>query len=311
MNNANGGNGNGGNNRCFYNTFTGCNPKEFDGKGGVVALILWIEKMDLVFVNSGCTANQRVWYVASYFVNKALTCWNTQVQARGREATIGMSWNEFRVLLVEEFCPRNEMQNLENELWNHTMVGANHVADTNRFHELAKLVPYLVTPESSHIKRILIDEVVRCGTLPKGNDKRKEMKESSKQGSTWKDTKKSKNGSGFVAIVPPRNDNTERACYKCGSLYHIRYDCAKWKQATRRARNPLALEGNRNTRNNGNQARARAFNGNAIEALHDPKVMTNTFYLNNQFAIVLFNFGVDFSFISSKFMSLLNVNLVL
>ncbi|GKE50421.1 putative reverse transcriptase domain-containing protein [Tanacetum coccineum] len=63
-----------------------------------------------------------------------------------------------------------------------------------------------------------------------------------------------------------------RACYECGSLDHLRYDCPKWKQTTGQARNQLALEGNKNTRNNGNQARGRAFNGNAVEALQDPKV---------------------------------------
>ncbi|GJZ14639.1 ribonuclease H-like domain-containing protein [Tanacetum coccineum] len=103
--------------------------------------------MELVFDNSGCTANQRVRYAASCFVNKALTWWNTQVQARGREVAIGMSWNDFKALLMEEFCPSNEIEKLENEFWNHTMVGANHVAYTNRYYELAKLVPHLVTPE--------------------------------------------------------------------------------------------------------------------------------------------------------------------
>nr|GFC74153.1 reverse transcriptase domain-containing protein [Tanacetum cinerariifolium] len=44
--------------------------------------------MELMFDNSGCTVNKRVRYAASCFVNKALTWWNTQVQARGREATI-------------------------------------------------------------------------------------------------------------------------------------------------------------------------------------------------------------------------------
>ncbi|GJZ91597.1 putative reverse transcriptase domain-containing protein [Tanacetum coccineum] len=354
VNNGNGGNGNGRNDGCSYKTFTACNPKEFDGKGGAVALTCWIEKMDSVFENSGCTANQRVRYAASFFVNKALTWWNTQVQARGREAAIGMSWNDFKALLVEEFYPSNEMEKLENEFWNHTMVGANHVVYTNRFHELAKLVPHLVTPESSRIKRyihglapqihgmlratqpttiqsailtagILTDEVVRCGTLTKGNDKRKEIEESSKQGSTWKDNKKSKTGSGFIVTVPPRNNNVstypkqvapvnvvkmgqnQRACYECGSLDHLRYDCPKWKQVTRQARNQLALEGNKNTQNNGNQARGKAFNGNAEEALQDPKVVTGTFSLNNQFATVLFDSGADFSFISTKFAPLLNV----
>ncbi|GKA68946.1 reverse transcriptase domain-containing protein, partial [Tanacetum coccineum] len=158
--------------------------------------------MESVFDNSGCTANQRVKYAASCFVNKALTWWNTQVQARGREAAIGMSWNDFRALLLEKFYPSNEMEKLESEFWNHKMVGANHTSYTDRFHELAKLVPHLVTPESSRIKRyiaglaleirgmlratqpttiqsailragILTDEAVNSGTLTKGNEKRK------------------------------------------------------------------------------------------------------------------------------------------
>ncbi|GKA10223.1 reverse transcriptase domain-containing protein [Tanacetum coccineum] len=166
-------NRNGGNDGCSYKTFTTCNPKEFDGKGGAVALTHWIEKIESVFEKSGCTANQRVRYATSCFVNKALTWWNTQVQARGRKAAIGMSWNDFKALLVEEFCPSNEMEKLENEFWNHTMSAI------------------LTTG-------ILTDEAVRCGSLTKGNDKRKEIEESSRQGSTWKDNKKSKTGSGSL-----------------------------------------------------------------------------------------------------------------
>ncbi|GJV29802.1 putative reverse transcriptase domain-containing protein [Tanacetum coccineum] len=49
----------------------------------------------------------------------------------------------------------NEMEKLKNEFWNHKMVGANHDAYTDRFHELAKLVSHLVTPESSRIKRYI------------------------------------------------------------------------------------------------------------------------------------------------------------
>ncbi|GJZ61006.1 putative reverse transcriptase domain-containing protein, partial [Tanacetum coccineum] len=44
-----------------------------------------------------------------------------------------------------------------------------------------------------------------------------------------------------------------------------------------------------------------------LEALQDPKVVTGTFSLNNQFATVLFDSGADFSFISTEFAPLLNV----
>ncbi|GJT65121.1 reverse transcriptase domain-containing protein [Tanacetum coccineum] len=71
----------------------------------------------------------------------------------GREIVVGMSWDDFKVLIRKEFCPSNEMQKLETELWNHVMVGAGHAAYTDRFHELARLVPHLVTPENERIER--------------------------------------------------------------------------------------------------------------------------------------------------------------
>ncbi|GKA29327.1 putative reverse transcriptase domain-containing protein [Tanacetum coccineum] len=239
-NNANngkngGGNGNDGNNGCSFKTFQSCNPKEYDGKGGAIALTRWIEKMENVIDNSGCVENQKVRYATSSLVNKALTWWNTQCQERGHVAAMAISWNDFKELMVEEFCPSNEMEKLENEFWNHKMVGANHAAYTDRFHKLAKLVPYLVTPESSRIKRyiaglaleirgmlraiqpttiqtailragILTDEAVSCGTLTKNSDKRKGVEEPSKTGGSWKDNKKAKTGIGFVATTPTRNE---------------------------------------------------------------------------------------------------------
>ncbi|GJZ75476.1 putative reverse transcriptase domain-containing protein [Tanacetum coccineum] len=153
--NGGGGNGNSGNNGCTFKAFQSCNPKEYDGKVGAIVLTRWIKKMENVIDNSGCAENQKVRYAASSLVNKALTWWNTQVQARGRKAAMAMTWNNFKALMVEEFCPSNEMEKLENEFWNHKMVGANHAAYTDRFHELAKLVPHLVTPESSRIKRYI------------------------------------------------------------------------------------------------------------------------------------------------------------
>ncbi|GJY10508.1 reverse transcriptase domain-containing protein [Tanacetum coccineum] len=274
-NNGNGGNGgggnrNGGNNGCTFKAFQSCNPKEYDGKGGAIVLTRWIEKMENVIDNSGCAENQKVRYAASSLVNKALTWWNTQVQARGCEAAMAMTWNDLKALMVEEFFPSNEMEKLENEFWNHKMVGANHAAYTDRFHELAKLVPHLVTPESSRIKRyiaglapeirgmlratqpttiqnailragILTDEVVSCGTLTKGNDKRKVVEESGHY---------AKNCWAPIRQVTPVNavrmSNNPRVCYECGSPDHFRNTCPKMNRAPGQAGNQLALEGSRN-----------------------------------------------------------------
>nr|GEV00953.1 reverse transcriptase domain-containing protein [Tanacetum cinerariifolium] len=106
---------------CSYKEFLACNPKKYDGKEGVVFLTQWIEQMKCVQYMSGCSIDQKVKYTAGSF--------------------------------VEEFCPSHEMQKLETEIWNHVMVRAGHAAYTDRFHELARIVPHLVTPKSRKIER--------------------------------------------------------------------------------------------------------------------------------------------------------------
>ncbi|GKE18934.1 reverse transcriptase domain-containing protein [Tanacetum coccineum] len=129
------------------------NENEYDGKGGVVVLTRWIEKMESVYDMSGYSIDQKVKYTAGSFVGKALMWWNSQIRTLSQEVIVTMSWNDFKFIMIQEVCPSHEMQKLETELWNHVMVGAGHAAHTDRFHDLARLVPYLVTPESRMIKR--------------------------------------------------------------------------------------------------------------------------------------------------------------
>ncbi|GKF93316.1 reverse transcriptase domain-containing protein, partial [Tanacetum coccineum] len=82
---------------------------------------------------------------------------------------------------------------------------------------------------------ILTDEAVSCGTLTKGNDKRKVVEEFGKSGGSWKDNKKAKVSTGFVATTPPRNEvaNSNPKCSKCNTHhpvngpYNVCYNCQK------------------------------------------------------------------------------------
>ncbi|GJY20231.1 putative reverse transcriptase domain-containing protein [Tanacetum coccineum] len=115
-----------------------CNPKEYDGKGGAVVLTCWIKKMKSVHDMNGCSIDQKVKYTAGSFVGKALKRWNSQIRTLSQEVVVSMSWNDFKFMMIQEFCPSHEMQKLECELWNHAMVRAGHAAYTDRFHEFAR-----------------------------------------------------------------------------------------------------------------------------------------------------------------------------
>ncbi|GKC75291.1 hypothetical protein Tco_1126065, partial [Tanacetum coccineum] len=52
---------------------------------------------------------------------------------------------------------------------------------------------------------ILTDEAVSCGTLIKGNEKRKGVEESNKKGGGRNDDKRAKVSKGFVAATLQRN----------------------------------------------------------------------------------------------------------
>nr|GEY35516.1 hypothetical protein [Tanacetum cinerariifolium] len=99
---------------------------------------------------------------------------------QGREVAVGMSWNNFKVLMREEFFLSNEMQHLETELWNHAMVRAGHVVYTDRFPELARMVEATkpTTIQSVVLKAgVLTDEVIRNGSIKKNHKKRENGRE--------------------------------------------------------------------------------------------------------------------------------------
>ncbi|GJR78286.1 putative reverse transcriptase domain-containing protein [Tanacetum coccineum] len=96
--------------------------------------------MESVQDMSGCSIDQKVKYTPGSFVGKALTWWNSQIRTLSREVAFSMSWNDFKFMMIEEFCPSHEMQKY-----------------TDRFHKLARLVPHLVTLKSRKIERYVYD----------------------------------------------------------------------------------------------------------------------------------------------------------
>ncbi|GJW40493.1 putative reverse transcriptase domain-containing protein [Tanacetum coccineum] len=114
---------------CTYITFMKCDPQPFKGTEGAVGLCQWFEKLEFVFRISDCKERDKVKFAT------------TTLQGR--------KW------MTEEFCPRNVLQRLEQELYSLELKGTDIDGYTNRFHELALLCPRMVEPEQVKVEQYI------------------------------------------------------------------------------------------------------------------------------------------------------------
>ncbi|GJW03699.1 reverse transcriptase domain-containing protein [Tanacetum coccineum] len=103
---------------CTYKDFLNCQPHNFSGTKGVVGLARWFKKMESVFHISNCPSNSQVKFGTCTLLDGALTWWNSYVQTIGIDEAYEMRWKDLMKLMIEVYCPRNDIQKLENELWN-------------------------------------------------------------------------------------------------------------------------------------------------------------------------------------------------
>nr|GEX83942.1 reverse transcriptase domain-containing protein [Tanacetum cinerariifolium] len=84
-------------------------------------------------------------------------------------------------------------------------------------------------------------------------------------------------------------------CYECGRQGHIKSECIKLKNH------------NHGNQNGNNEACRRAYVLGVVEVNPDFNVITGMFLLNNRYASILFDSGIDRSFVSTTFSSLIDV----
>ncbi|GJZ25681.1 putative reverse transcriptase domain-containing protein [Tanacetum coccineum] len=143
--NGNGGNGNGGNGNGRNE-----NPDE-----NVRGLIRWFEKMKIVFHISNCPEKSQVKYATCTLLDSVLTWWNSHKRTIGTEAAFAMSWRELMKLMTEVYCPRNEIQKMETELWNLTVKNNDLTAYTQRFQELTMMCTKMAPEEEDRVEKFI------------------------------------------------------------------------------------------------------------------------------------------------------------
>ncbi|GKF46388.1 hypothetical protein Tco_0136190, partial [Tanacetum coccineum] len=99
--------------KCIYKEFMSCQSFYFNGTEGVVGLIRWFERTELVFSRSNGTEDCKVKFATGTLTEDALSWWNSYIEQAGK-----IAWTELKRLLTNKFqelaflCP-NMVPNTE------------------------------------------------------------------------------------------------------------------------------------------------------------------------------------------------------
>ncbi|GJX82630.1 putative reverse transcriptase domain-containing protein [Tanacetum coccineum] len=287
---------------CTYQDFVKCQPLNFKGIKGVVGLSHWFEKIEKVFHISNCPPRYQVKYASCTLLDGALTWWNSHKRIIRVDVAYAMTWKALMKLITE------------------------------RFQELTLLCTKMVPEEEDQdVVRIvnnLMDQKLK-GYAAKNAENKRRFDNNSRDNHGQQQPFKRQNVNGQnVARAYTVGNNVERKTYARNLPYRNKYrmhheglcmvksgnykrvghmtrDCKPAVVAiAQRAPNCENKTGNKNGKT---KAKAKAY---AIKGGGDSpnsNVVTGTFLLNNRYASMLFDSGVDRSFVSTTFSSLLNV----
>ncbi|GKA26958.1 putative reverse transcriptase domain-containing protein [Tanacetum coccineum] len=124
---------------CTFTGFMKCGPTQFYGTEGAVGLCRWFENTESTF---GIIVTLRL------------------------EVANGKPWTEVKKMMIDEFCPIEEVQRLEDELRHLKIKDTNIVAYTERFNELDLLCPDAVPNEKKKVELYIkgLPEIIKGET---------------------------------------------------------------------------------------------------------------------------------------------------
>ncbi|GJS96430.1 putative reverse transcriptase domain-containing protein [Tanacetum coccineum] len=102
----------------------------------------------------------KVKFATGTLTEEALSWWNFFAQPIGIEEAYKITWVEFKKLLIKKYCPRTEVQKMEDEFYHLTVKGNDLKTYVRRFQELATLCPTMV-PDSEKMIEVFIGGLPR------------------------------------------------------------------------------------------------------------------------------------------------------
>ncbi|GKA23705.1 putative reverse transcriptase domain-containing protein [Tanacetum coccineum] len=279
---------------CTYTNFLKCQPMNFKGTEGVIGLTQWFEKMESVFHISNCTVTCQIKFATCTLQGKALTRWDTYVRTVRHEVSYAMPWKTLKKMTTDKYCPKGEIKKPEIKLM------FPEVSD-----EVEKYVgglPDMIHGSVMVSKPKIMQDAIEFATELMDQKICTLAEQQAKNKRKFEDTS--------------RNNQNQHQPFK-------RHNVARAYTARPREKKPVLLSAP--------TSRGLAIRPGTIEAnmllpttTKEPKgqikefslasrtnpnsnVVMSTFLLNNRYVSILFNTGVDRTFVSTTFSSLIDI----
>nr|GEW54914.1 putative reverse transcriptase domain-containing protein [Tanacetum cinerariifolium] len=295
---------------CTYTDFLKCQPMSFQGTKGVVGLTRWIEKLESVFQINNCTIACQVKFASCTLQGSALTWWNSHMRAVGQDVAYAMPWAALKRMITGKYCPRGEIQKLESEYWNLKVKGLDLLNYNYCFQELALICERMFPEEAAKVER-------RCSHMLNVKPSRRgdlmilqettNINSSHLKGIMWHGL--TLPGQEIRSLMEEPNLYVPSEIITTMGPVH-RSEPTVRRLAIRpvivKADLLLPITTTLTTTTRGPKGQiAYAVGTTGINP--NSNVFTGTFLLNNHYASILFDTGIDRSFISAAFSSLIDI----
>ncbi|GJW51978.1 putative reverse transcriptase domain-containing protein [Tanacetum coccineum] len=110
---------------------------------------------------SNCQERLSVKYATCTLLDSALTWWNSHKRTIRTDAAYALSWRELLKLMTEVYCPRNEIQKMETELWN-LSVKNNDMATYTQSSKNTMMCTKMVPEEEDRVEKFIGDKSDRA-----------------------------------------------------------------------------------------------------------------------------------------------------
>ncbi|GKB00751.1 putative reverse transcriptase domain-containing protein [Tanacetum coccineum] len=237
----------------------------------------------------------------------ALTWWNSHIRTVGHGVAYAMTWAELKKKMTDKYCPRGEMKKLEVELM--------FPEESDKIERYVGGLPDMIyrsvvaskpktMQDAIEMATELMDKKIHtfaeCQTKNKrnqdDNQQQQQHQQNKRQNTSRAYTTRSGEKKPYGGSNPLGTGAGQKpTCYECRAQGHFKKECPKLKN-----------------NNRGNQGR----NGNASAKVYavgragtnsDSNVVTSTILLNNCYAYVLFDTSSNRSFVSTAFISQIDI----